>query len=261
MSTREHRLHRLDLRQGSIKELDDVVAVDEAVCVFVNDEYYRTLIATPSMVKELVIGHLVGEGIIRSLGEVKNVEVKPLKVYVELSGDVDLELITRSKIELITTACGSAGTPLSSKQLRPLGNTGDIKISAEKVWSMVRELNVRSEMFRGTGGTHSAMLCSIDGEVLAFAEDVGRHNAVDKVVGAGILGEAHLGSCVLVSSGRQSSEIVLKAARGGIPIIASVAGPLESGIRIADAAGITLICFVRGTRMNIYTHPERIRTA
>ena len=82
---------------------------------------------------------------------------------------------------------------------------------------MVRELNKRSERFRRTGGTHSAMLCSIDGEVIVFAEDVGRHNAIDKVVGAAILSGVDLGSCVLVSSGRQSGEIVLKAARSGVP--------------------------------------------
>jgi FdhD protein len=134
----------------------------------------------------------------------------------------------------------------------------EITVEAEKIWGMVRELNLRSEVFRETGGTHSAMLGSLDGGVLSFSEDVGRHNAVDKVIGAGILMGVELGECVLVSSGRQSSELVLKVAHSGIPVIASVAGPLKSGIGIADAAGITLVCFVRGRRMNIYTHHERI---
>jgi FdhD protein len=258
VSTQRLKLHRFDLKQEIITELDDVVAVDKAVCIIVNDEYYRTLIATPTMVKELVIGHLVGEGIVRTLDDVKKVEVSPLKVYVELYGDVDLNLINMSKVNLITTACGTTGAPLRNGQLKPLKVLGDIRIEAVKVLSMVRELNKRSEMFRRTGGTHSAMLCSIDGEVVVFAEDVGRHNAIDKVVGAAILSGVDLWGCVLVSSGRQSGEIVLKAARSGIPLIASVAGPLASGIKIADAAGTTLICFVRGRRMNVYTHPERI---
>ncbi len=258
MSTTGIKLHRVDLEHEVITERDDTVATDEAVCIFVNGEYFRTLIATPTMIEELVVGHLMGEGIIDSLGDLKAVEVEPLKVHVELREDVDLDLLNMSKVDLITTACGSLSTPIYGNQLSSLKITSDIKLEAEKIWGLVRELNLRSEIHKKTGGTHSAMLCSFEGEVLSFAEDVGRHNAVDKVIGAGILGKVDLGEYVLISSGRQSSEIVLKVARSGIPIIASVAGPLRSGIGIADATGITLICFVRGRRMNIYTHHERI---
>ena len=102
------------------------------------------------------------------------------------------------------------------------------------------------------------MLCDVEGEVLAYAEDVGRHNAVDKVIGALALDGGDFSRCVLVSSGRQSSYMVLKAARVGIPVVVSQAGPLESGIRVAEELGVTLICFARGRRMNIYTHPKRV---
>jgi FdhD protein len=258
VSTKRIKLHRVDLEYKDITERDDTVASDEAVCIFVNGEYYRTLIATPTMIEELVVGHLMGEGIIDSPGDLKAVEVEPLKVRVELRENVDLDLLNISKVDLITTACGSLSTPIQGYQLSSLRITSDIEVEAEKIWGMVRELNLRSEIYKKTGGTHSAMLCSPDGDVVSFAEDVGRHNAVDKVIGAGILGKIDLGECVLVSSGRQSSEIVLKVARSGIPMIASVAGPLRSGIGIADATGITLICFVRGRRMNIYAHHERI---
>jgi FdhD protein len=213
------------------------------------------------MVEELVVGHLMGEGIIGSLDDLREVDVKPLKVHVELGKDVDLNVLNMSKVDLITTACGSLSTPIHEDHLGSMRTASNIKVEAEKIWRMVRELNLRSEVFRETGGTHSAMLCSPDGEILSFAEDVGRHNAVDKVIGAGLLLGIELGECVLVSSGRQSSEIVLKVARSGIPVIASVAGPLKSGIGVADATGITLICFVRGRRMNVYTHHERILTA
>jgi len=91
-----------------------------------------------------------------------------------------------------------------------------------------------------------------------FAEDVGRHNAVDKVVGAGVLGGVDFGGWVLVSTGRLSGEVVLKAARVGVSMVASVAGPLESGVRVAEAAGITLVGFIRGRRMNVYAHGDRV---
>jgi FdhD protein len=255
----EHvRLHRVDLEERSKREKEDVVASDEAVCVFINDEFYRTMIATPGMSRELVLGHLFNEGVIGSLDDVGDLEVLPLKVHVGLRGDVDFELLNMSKVDLITTACGSLSTPVDPGQLESLGVSSDVQVEAEDIWRMVRELNLRGEKYKETGGTHSAMLCKVDGEVIFFAEDVGRHNAVDKVIGAALLEGIDLGGCALVSSGRQSSEMVLKAARSGVPVVASVAAPLTSGIQVARVTGITLVCFVRGRRMNVYSHPDRV---
>jgi len=255
----EHvRLHRVDLKERSKREIDDVVASDEAVCVFINDEFYRTMIATPGMTRELVLGHLFTEGVIGSMKDVAELEVLPLKVHVELRGEVDFERLTMSKVDLITTACGSLSTPVNPGQLEALGVSSDVKIEAEVVWRMVRELNLRGEKYKETGGTHSAMLCKVDGEVISFAEDVGRHNAVDKVIGAALIEGVDFGECALMSSGRQSSEMVLKAARSGVPVVASVAAPLASGIQVARVTGITLVCFVRGRRMNVYSHNERV---
>ncbi len=261
MATSTVNIIRLDLKAGVEENREDTVASDEAICIFVNGEYYRTLIATPAMLKELVVGHLLGEGLIHSLGDLKEVEIKLMKAYVELDREVDLDLLGRSKVELITAACGSSSTPLGERQLESLMIGSDVFVEAETIVEIVRELNTRSRVYKRTGGTHCALLVTAEGGILAFSEDVGRHNAVDKVIGAGLLDGVNFGECVLVSSGRQSSEIVLKVARSGIPIIASVAGPLKSGIRITEATGITLVCFVRGMRMNIYTHPRRIITS
>jgi FdhD protein len=254
------KIIRFDLKVGIEEIREDTVALDEAICIFINGEYYRTMITTPAMLKELVVGHLLGEGIIHSLDDLKEIEIKLMKAYVELDDEVDLDLIGRSKVELITTACGSLSTPLGERELKSLAIGSNVHVKAETIFDMIRELNLRSRVYRRTGGTHCAMLATVEGGILAFSEDVGRHNAVDKVIGAGLLDGVNFGECVLVSSGRQSSEIVLKVARSGIPIIASVAGPLESGIRVTEATGITLVCFVRGVRMNIYTHQRRIIT-
>ncbi len=258
MASEHVRLYRVDLEKRSKREIDDVVASDEAVCVFINDEFYRTMIATPGMTRELVLGHLFTEGVIGSMEDVAELEVLPLKVHVELRGEVDFERLNMSKVDLITTACGSLSTPVNPGQLEALGISSDVKIEAEVVWRMVRELNLRGEKYKETGGTHSAMLCKVDGEVISFAEDVGRHNAVDKVIGAALIEGVDFGGCALMSSGRQSSEMVLKAARSGVPVVASVAAPLASGIQVARVTGITLVCFVRGRRMNVYSHNERV---
>ena len=258
LSKSEVRLLRYELGGSVFIERDDVVAADRAICVFIDGEFYRTLIATPELVEELMVGHLVCEGIIEDLDDVVGVEVEPLRVNVELREGVDLGLLNMSKVDIITTACGSLGTPVRAGQLERLVDGSDVRVDAGKIMEMIRELNTKSSIYRETGGTHSAMLCSNVGEVYAFAEDVGRHNAVDKVVGIGLMKCVDLSCCVLLSSGRQSSEIVLKVARSGVPVVASVAGPLESGINVARETGVTLICFARGKRMNVYTYPERI---
>ena len=257
-TVRKIDLHRFDLNQGSVGAMRDEVAADEVVCIFVNERYYRALIASPGMRRELVVGHLLGEGVVESVDEVKEVEIGPTKVYVTLSKEVELDLLTQGRVDLITTACGAPTRPLRDNELGFSKIGSGVEVRAYDISLMVRELNRRGVLFRRTGGVHSAMLYSPDGNCLAFAEDVGRHNAVDKVIGAGALKGINMGGCVLISSGRQSGDIVLKAARVGVPVIASVSAPLSSGIRIAEAAGITLICFVRGRRMNVYTHPQRV---
>ena len=259
MSTREVHVRKIDLNQGELREFEDEVAVDEAVCIFINDEYFTTLISSPTMVREMAVGHLIGEGVIKSLDELVSLDVGPLKVYVELHNELDLSLFTKNRISLITTACGPPSAPLTAKQLDAMKVKSEISIEAKSIWNMIAELNRRGEVYRKTGGTHSAMICSLSGEELAFAEDVGRHNAVDKVIGKAVLDGTDLERCVLLCSGRQSSDIVLKAARSGIPVTASVTAPLESSIRIAQATGVTMVCFVRGRRMNVYTHDYRIK--
>ena len=259
MASEHVKLHRIDLEERSKREIEDVVASDEAICIFINGEFYRTMIASPGMARELVLGHLYTEGVIGSTDEVAGLEVLPLKVNVELRGEVDFKLLNMSKVDLITTACGSLSKPLNAGQLEAFRVSSDVQVEAEAVWRMVRKLNLRGETYKETGGTHSAMLCTVDGEVVSFAEDVGRHNAVDKVIGEALLEGVELGGCALVSSGRQSSEMVLKAARSGVPVVASVAAPLTSGIQVARSTGITLVCFVRGRRMNVYSHPERVK--
>jgi FdhD protein len=258
MAVREIDLYRFDLNQGSVGIISDEVAADEAVCIFLNERYFRALIASPGMRRELVIGHLFCEGVVESEDEVQEIEMQPAKVYVTLCKEIALDRIMQVRVDLITTACGAPTRPLRTNELGFPKIAFNVELSAQDISLMVRKLNKRGTLFHSTGGVHSAMLCSPDGKCLAFAEDVGRHNAVDKVVGAGILMGVSLCGCVLISSGRQSGEMVLKAARAGIPVIASVSAPLTSGIRIAEAAGITLIGFVRGQRMNVYTHPQRL---
>ena len=259
LSKEQIKIRRIELNNKKSIDKLDVVAEDKAVCIFINGEYFRTLVATPHLIKELVLGHLIGEGITNSLNEVENIEESQFKIYVDLKKIVNLELINMNKVNLITTACGAPSIFSRIEQLEPLNVESNILVEPENIWKMIRKLHERSLLFKETGGTHSAMLFTLEGTPILFAEDVGRHNAIDKIIGAGVIKGLDFKRCVLVSSGRQSSEMVLKISRVGIPIIASVAGPLSSGINIASKLGITLICFVRGRRMNVYTNKERVK--
>jgi len=155
---------------------------------------------------------------------------------------------------IILSACG--GPPQQSAKLPKI--KADIKVKAETIQKCVNNLNFIAETFRKTGGVHAAALYRSDGTLLAFAEDVGRHNAVDKVIGIGALSKVNFSECFLAVSGRLTGDMVLKAAKIGLPIVASLAAALDSGVEVAKASNLTLIGFVRGKRMNVYNASERI---
>lgn len=227
--------------------MDDAVALDMPVCLFVNNEPYRTLVASPIMLEELALGHLYTEGVITALEDVVEMSLVPGRVEITLNKQINSMDIQMANYRLITTACGES----SSYSPRLQKVSPGVGFDSSTIRALVKSLNEMSSVFKATGGTHSAILHSESFE--AFAEDVGRHNALDKVIGAGLMSSIDFGRCILGSSGRLAGEMVLKAARAGIPIVFSISAPLLSGIRVAEEAGITLVGFVRGTRMNLYT--------
>lgn len=241
-------------RDGSCEQLDDSVAMDAPICIFVNDEPFRTLIATPSLLDELAIGHLVAEGVISEKQEIKELTVNSLRVDVILTHDINIDDLLLGKSRLLTTACG-LDSPIPDSELEGLKVPRVEKVVPSLVFDLMKELNQKSLTYKGTGGTHSAILYSKEEGVVAFAEDVGRHNALDKVIGSAFMDGVDFRKCVLASSGRLSGEMVLKVARAGIPLLCSVSAPLVSGLKIAEATGVTLVGFVRGKRMNHYILP------
>ena len=259
--TEKRQLMRLTFKPNLVKtEITDIVALDEPTCIFINEEYHVTLISTPINKKELTVGFLFCEGLIDSAEDIQSLKLRRKDVYVTLKKKVDLRVASVDRMNLITTACSLSPTH-STKQIKLKKISSKLKMNPEKILEMVREMSQKSKIHMSTGGTHAAMLCSKEGKVLAFAEDVGRHNAIDKVIGSMILNNRRTSDCVLISSGRQSGEMVQKAVQAQIPIVASMTAPLSSGIKLADLAGISLICFARGTRLQIYTAPQRIELA
>jgi FdhD protein len=254
------QIAKVDVTTKKVSKVTDYVAEESPLLVFLNRTHYATIFCSPSNLKELAIGHSLSEGIIKSTQEIEEVTFKDGDVCrVKLKSTVDLEKrlkLWKSFSRIIFSACG--GQPVYMSRLKISKIKSSLSVKAETILNSVNRLNSIAEIFRKTGGVHVAALYKGNGDLIGFSEDVGRHNAVDKAIGIGALQEADFSECFLALSGRLSGDVVLKAARVGLPIVASLAAALDSGIKIAADAELTLVGFVRGGRLNIYTFPKRI---
>jgi FdhD protein len=251
------KTRKIDLDKNLDRFEYENVAVEAPIKVFLNGKHLATVMASPQNLAEMAFGLLIDEGVVPQPGDVVNVSIDKNEVWVE-SRRINLDRFKSISAGVIVTSCSSRTDfhrVIEELKMSPLPL--EQRVEASDILDMAAELVKRSVTFRSTGGVHSAALF-IDGAMEGFAEDVGRHNAVDKAIGSCLMKDVPLQRAVLVTSGRQPADIVLKAARCRIPISVSLRAPLSSGVYAADLTGVTLICFARGRRMNVYSHPERI---
>jgi FdhD protein len=227
---------------------------------------------TPGNDFELVAGFLHNEGVVTELADLRGMsyclsdEVDPDQQYnivnVELAS-AGLPALDRLERHFTTTsACGVCGKAnldaLHLRGVRPLA--GDVLVDAATIVALPEKLRAKQRVFETTGGLHAAALFDRSGSLVAVREDVGRHNALDKLIGWAILNRRPLGESLVLVSGRSSYEIVQKALAAGIPIVCSVSAPSSLAVDVAREFGVTLVGFLRGSRFNVYTHASRIRT-
>jgi len=252
---------RLDMSTGKSQKIADYVAEEKPFYLLINTTFWATILCSPTNLKELAVGHLLSEGILKSTEEIEEVVLKETEstCYVKLKPEIKVQdrvKTSRLHARIIHSACGdSSDYQKSGKNLKIKSN---LKVKAQIIFDSVKQLNFKAEGYRRTGGFHVAAIYKPDGQLVALAEDVGRHNAVDKVIGMAALNDVDFGECFLALSGRMSGDVAFKAANVGLPIIASLSAALSSGITMAESADLTLAGFVRGKRINIYTCPERI---
>jgi FdhD protein len=226
---------------------------------------------TPGADFELAAGFLYGEGIVSAPEDVKKIsycvdpdldaEQQYNIVNVELRGDRDYDLRSLERHFYTTSACGVCGkASLEQLELRgcPVIPSGP-EVSAEVVYSLPEKLREAQGLFEATGGLHAAALFDAEGELVALREDVGRHNATDKLVGWAFLeGRLPLSGQIVMVSGRSSFEILQKCLTAGVPVVCAVSAPSSLAVDVARQFNITLIGFLRGTRFNVYSGYERI---
>ncbi|MEM2593495.1 MAG: formate dehydrogenase accessory sulfurtransferase FdhD [Candidatus Bathyarchaeia archaeon] len=246
---------RFDRVNRTLESLKRFVVFEEVINVYIDGDLYASFHCLPTQIKELIVGYLLTEGLIEDAKNIVNIEVSGKNVYVKLPED-NSPAFRRKR--LITTFCGG------NIQLRLSGKVNKLrfnsmKFSAEAIFKSIEALNKFSSLHKASSGTHSAVLVNDECSVISFAEDIGRHNAVDKVVGDAALKGIDHTKLLLASTGRLTSEIVVKAIHVGIPVLASLEAPTSLSLKIANSFGLTLVGFARGRYFNIYTFPERIR--
>jgi FdhD protein len=243
----------------------DDVAVEAALEIRLNGQPFSVTMRTPGADRELAAGFLFTEGIVNGIADV-------VAVHVDASADVVDVILAADRAAVVaaqrdarrqvttTSSCGMCGRPdLASTRLTAPRVELTRTVDADAIRALPARLAPLQETFAATGGLHAAALCTLDGDIVDTAEDVGRHNAVDKIIGRRLLaGDLPADDRLLFVSGRTSFEILQKAWLAGVPLVAAVSAPSSLAIALAEEAGITLIGFVRAGRFNIYTHPARV---
>lgn len=240
-----------------IKEMEDIVVKEFHLTIILNDRELVTLLCSPEKLDFLAIGFLFSEGLINSKRDIKKVDLDAEENLVRVATKKPLkfpkDILSK---RLIGSSGGKGASPFVGIDPRSKIDTS-IYVSPSEVLDLVDQFVHRSGLFESTGGVHSAALCDTK-SVLVFSEDIGRHNAIDKVFGECLLKDIPIHDRLLVTSGRVSSEILSKAAKRRIPLLISKSAPTNLGVQLANEVGITLIGFVREKRMNIYTHRWRV---
>ncbi len=259
-STEAVTARKIDLTSHRDEITSEQAAVETPVAIYVNAELVATLFATPTAQPELAVGYLIGEGILRSYSDIEDVTWSEGTTTVQVRTKPRAQVRTDAAkvIRVLTSACGSSDDfhRLLDRIDKPFVKS-QFRVSASEIAVMMSKFNEYSRKFREIGSFQYAA-AFLTREMKAFFEDVGRHNAVDKTLGSVIRARLDPSRIVLVSSGRQSAAEVIKAARVGIPISVSIRGPIYSGVLAAQKTGVTLCCYAKGPRMNVYSGLERI---
>jgi FdhD protein len=244
------------IHKGIIEEKADWITEEVPLTIEVNGREMATLLCSPKDTKSLVVGFLYTSGFIEEASAITSlvVDSERWKAYVDAVVNFPPEVIFK---RIYTSGCGKGVIFHSPMDLMQRIHLQDgFVIDGGKVVEFMKKFLTGSVEYRQTGGVHSSALVGEDDMI--FMDDLGRHNAIDKVIGEGLLKRVDFGNKMLLTSGRISSEIVSKVLRCRVPMIISSGPPTNQAVKLARDANLTLLGFVRGTRMSIYSGEQRI---
>ena len=241
----------------------DLLAVEEPLEIRLNGSPLTVTMRTPGDDIDLAAGFLAAEGVVASSGDIAGIRICAENVAdVTLAGDVAVAAAGLRRSFLTTSACGVCGKDsIAAIGVRARYDVAadPVRVSPAVLAALPGRLREAQRVFASTGGLHAAGLFTAEGALLSLREDVGRHNAVDKVVGLAFRdGRLPLAGRVLVVSGRASFELAQKALVAGVPVLAAVSAPSSLAVELAEQSGMTLVGFLRGATMNVYTGAHRL---
>jgi len=237
------------------EEISDLVAKETTFTILLNKKKLVTLNCSPEKYKFLGLGFLYTSGILQKKEDVISLDIN------EKQGLMNIKIkgVSLSSEDIINGDLwiGNYQQPEEQEET-PLSIDTYLKIGSNLVYSLISEMQARAGFFKLTGGVHSCALADKNGSIILFSEDISRYNSIDKILGEAFLNDITTEDKIILTSCRITSGILRKIIIGKLPIVISRAAPTDLAIKLAKRMGITLVGFVRGKRMNIYTHPERI---
>jgi len=246
------RLPILRVGEQGRSEVEDTVVRELPLTIILNERELVTLLCSPTKLEYLTAGYLWSEGLIERKDEIREMKLDREK------GVVRVETARAMNVPFKPLLASGGGRGIAPLSARKVSAGLQIKISASRVFFLMEGFREYSRVFEATGGVHSAALYEAD-NLIIFSEDIGRHNAIDKVLGECLLRDIPTADDhIMITSGRVSSEILLRVARRNIPLLISKSAPTNLGVRLASDLGVTLIGFARGKRMNVYAHGWRV---
>jgi FdhD protein len=274
------RLPVARLRGTAIEQAEERVVEELPVALVYNGISHAVMLASPLDLEDFALGFSLSEGIIDSPEDLLDFEVQASDLAGTRSMVIDglareetgltldlrvtlrcfMRLKERRRTLAGRTGCGLCGTESLAEAVRPVRReAAPIEVRADALTRAMQELGEQQALQRGTGGTHAAAWCALDGAVQRVREDVGRHNALDKLIGRIARDELDVGAGFVAVTSRASYEMVYKTASAGIGLLAAISAPTGLAVRTAQAAGLVLAGFTRGDRTTLYTHAERVR--
>lgn len=245
--------------QGVTEHIEDAVVEETPLTIFLNNEELATVVCSPGGCRELGAGFLLTEGLVQNPSDIIEISDCDESGLLSIQTNAPVPQTNKFLRRHIASCCGKSRGGFyfinDARQIRPLES--DTRFEAEQLIHIIESLEKGSVTFRRTGGVHSAALADATG-ILCMYEDIGRHNAVDKVLGYAFLNDIATNDKCLVLSGRIASEILIKAARTSIPLVLSRSAPTGLTIEMAEEMNITVVGFARRQKFSVYTHSERI---
>ena len=249
--------------KGEVEDTRDAIASEVALALVYNGKPFVVMMVTPQDIEDFALGFSLSEGIIRDRSELTGMRVRPvvdgIEADIQIAEDRFRELERKQRNLTGRIGCGLCGAQTVAQAVRhPRPVLRTVCMSAEAIRRAMAGLCEQQPLNAGTGSVHAAAWATAEGKVMLVREDVGRHNALDKLIGAMVSGNVDTRNGAALITSRASHEMVQKAATVGIQVLCAISAPTALAIRLAKESGVTLIAFARGDRHTVYAHPDRV---